>query len=275
MERFILCPPDYFQVTKAINDFMKGNEGSVDPKVARTEFDGLVGTLRAIGANVDLLTPTPGLTDQVFMSDPGVTVDQSFFRSSFRNALRQPEAEPMVEYMRGKAYDVQNLPEGLAWEGNGDSLFILNEQGCVDGYLLGGYGIRSDLESQEYLAAQLGLRLIPFEMKEPYFHLDTCLCSLPGRFFVTYPGGYGDDSYKALCELTDRENIYIADEKEAMDFNINVVVCGKDLIAAAMSTRMSEWLCAKGFTVHISPVPSFLKSGGGPKCMTHKLYRRC
>jgi N-dimethylarginine dimethylaminohydrolase len=52
--RYVMCPPQHFGVLYEINPWMS-REVTVDPDRALAQWDGLVATLRAAGAEIDVM----------------------------------------------------------------------------------------------------------------------------------------------------------------------------------------------------------------------------
>ena len=88
---FLLCPPDHFAVAYEINPYMH-REVHPDLDLARAQFDGLVDTLRAAGALVDLLEPVDGLPDIVFTANAGIVDGGRFVPSRFLHPERQGDS---------------------------------------------------------------------------------------------------------------------------------------------------------------------------------------
>jgi N-dimethylarginine dimethylaminohydrolase len=82
--RFLVCPPDHFTVAYEINPYMH-RQVHPDLDRARSQFDGLVTTLRTAGASVEMLEPVDGLPDLVFTANAGIVDGERFVTSRFRH----------------------------------------------------------------------------------------------------------------------------------------------------------------------------------------------
>jgi N-dimethylarginine dimethylaminohydrolase len=69
--RYLMCPPRHFGVLYEINPWMS-REVSVDPERALAEWEGLVATLEAAGAEVVVMEPEADVPDLVFTANAGV-----------------------------------------------------------------------------------------------------------------------------------------------------------------------------------------------------------
>ena len=82
-----MCPPEHFGVLYEINPWMH-REVTVDLDRARDQWEGLVSTLEAAGAEVERLEPQPALPDLVFTANAGMVNDGRFVPSRFRHPER-------------------------------------------------------------------------------------------------------------------------------------------------------------------------------------------
>src|SRR5690606_14066925 len=101
------------------------------------------------------------------------------------------------EWFQANGFRAQSLPEGLFFEGAGDALF------CGE-TLFGGYIIRSDARALQWVAAEIGCRVLPLQLVDPhYYHLDTCFCPLSPGVAVWYPPAFDDYARTAVQQHVD------------------------------------------------------------------------
>lgn len=275
MTIFYMCRPDFFQIEYAINPYMEGVIGTVDKAEARHQWDALCKEIEGSGCTVRVHEPTKGLPDQVFMSDPGLTLGNTFYVSQFGTPQRAPEAELFRARMQADGFIVVDLPEGMTWEGNGELLVEMEEDGTVGSCLLGGWGIRSKPEAHKWIANHAGLDILTFELTDSrFYHIDTCLVSLPGKNIAYFPPALTPSDRKALMDRYSKENLYELSESEVEGFSLNAVIAGRKVIANSIHGGFRDWLISKEFTPVECPVSEFLKGGGSTKCMSHRVYRR-
>jgi len=166
-----MCPPEHFGVLYEINPWMH-REVKVDVDRARTQWDGLVATLRRAGAEAELLEPHPDLLDLAFTANAGVVNGSQFVPSRFRHPERQPEVPHYVRWFNEHGFTVDELPDGLHHEGAGDALPF----GPV---LLSGYRYRSDAAAHAALSRLTGAAVRAVELVDPrLYHLDLTFCPL-------------------------------------------------------------------------------------------------
>src|SRR2546423_7619819 len=73
VRRFLLGRPDHFAVGEEINPWMDGASQPCPDRVM-AEWNGLLLTLQALGAAVEVVPACPGLTDLVFVRDAALVL---------------------------------------------------------------------------------------------------------------------------------------------------------------------------------------------------------
>ena len=86
---YLMCSPEHFAVTYAINPWMRPNV-AVDVERALAQWNALRRTYRDLGHRVDLLDPVPGLPDMVYAANGATVVDGVVYGARFR--LRRARA---------------------------------------------------------------------------------------------------------------------------------------------------------------------------------------
>lgn len=267
--RFLLCPPDWFDVAYEINPHMH-LQVVPDPDRARAQFEGLVAALEAAGAELELLAPRPGLPDLVFTANAGL-VDvgagdrPTFVPGRFRHPERQPETPVDVAWFAEHGFAVRYLPGDDPWEGAGDALPVGG--GERPAVVLAGYRTRSAVGAHRALSAVLGVPVRSVELvDERYYHLDLVLCPLDDRRALVAPQGL--DRYGcAVVAAAVPEPLWLEDD-EAAAFCANSVVVGDRIVMPACTRRLGRLLEAAGLCVTVAPVGEFEKAGGGCRCLT-------
>src|SRR5262245_48236105 len=264
--RFLLCPPDFYQVDYVINPWMEGNIHKSSPDTAAGQWQQLCRLLEE-HAQVDRITPQPGLPDMVFTANAGVTVGQKFVLSRFLHKERQGEQGHFKKWFKNHAFEVFELPPDLPFEGAGDAL--LDRDGAC---LWAGYGFRSELDSHPLVAQWLDIEVISLRLIDPrFYHLDTCFCPLQGGSLLYYPQAFDAHSNRLIEQRIPEEKRIAVREADAVNFACNAVNVGKLVFANQMSLELRERLGVAGFQVIESPLTEFMKSGGGAKCLTLRL----
>ena len=258
----LMCPPDHYGIEYEINPWMSRGRQS-DPGQSRSQWHALHALLLSLGVDVRLMEAMPGLPDLVFTANAGLVWRDRVFLSRFRFAARQGETPVDDQWFRGHEFDTIDLPEYWFFEGAGDALF------CGE-TLYGGYLIRSDASAMQWLAGEMGCRVIPLQLIDPhYYHLDTCFCPLSPSEAIYHPAAFDDYARRAL--LVNVPNLIAVDPDEAARFACNAVVVGKHVVLNTGCPKLERKLAAQGYMPHSTELGEFIKAGGSAKCLTLRL----
>jgi arginine dihydrolase len=262
--RYLMCPPRHFGVLYEINPWMS-REVSVDPEQALVQWEGLVATLEAAGAEVVVMEPEADVPDLVFTANAGVVNGGQFVPSHFRHPERRPETPINAAWFAKRGWRVDHLPPELDHEGAGDALPFMPEDGRP--VLLSGYSFRSDAGAATHLSTLLKCPVRPIELVDPrLYHVDLTFCPLDSRRAIVAPLGW--DAYgRKVVEALVPEPLVLSDD-ETLSFCANSVVVGTTIVMPAVPPRVGRQLEAWGFTVVGCKIDEFLKAGGGCRCLT-------
>lgn len=264
-----MCAPDHFGVEYVINPWMDGNLGQVSP-AAREQWDGLYRLLsETLDTSVDLVPPQPSLPDMVFTANAGLVHGEVAVPSRFRHPERQGEEPHFRQWFEANGFTLRDLPEGLAFEGEGDALFDFTPEErlwAADGY-------RTDVATHPHLAALLDVEVVSLKLVDAhYYHLDTCFAPLPRGHFLWYPPAFDTASQETIRERIPEVNRLALSETDAAAFACNAIPVGKEaIILNAASPSLSSWLRERGFTIYPAPLTEFMKAGGSAKCLVLRL----
>ena len=257
--RFLMCPPEHFAVLYEINPWMH-REVAVDLERARAQWDGLVSSLEAAGAGIDILEPHPGLPDLVFTANAGTLNGYRFVPSRFRHPERRGEVPHYVEWFTTHGWSIVDLPDDVSHEGAGDALPFGHG-------FFSGYRFRSDAASHVALSRQLGTEVRPIELVDPrLYHFDLSFCPLDAGRAMVVPDAW--DSYGRRVVESAVDEMLVLEPAEASAFCANSVVVGTTVVMPACPLRVGRQLEAWGFDVVVADVSEFLKAGGGCRCLT-------
>ncbi|TAK14711.1 MAG: amidinotransferase [Anaerolineae bacterium] len=260
---FYLCPPTYYQVEYAINDWMDLNN-KVDHALAEAQWQELYALYQSLGVQVTLLEPLPGIPELVFPGDSIFLYGQHAVMSKFRHAERDPEVEPKAAWFGERGFTLHRLPEGMHFEGNAE-LIRWNDR------FFGGHGVRSDAEAYPYLSKLLNIEILPLRLKPPFFHLDVLVLPLDSETVAFVPEAFDRES----CELIQAEvpNAIPVGLEEARQLGCNSMVVGDTVIMSTpRAPKFAAALEASGFKTIQLDLTEFYKSGGGVKCLTLEQY---
>ena len=265
---YLMCRPEYFTVSYAINPFMHPDEPT-DTALAVRQWDALRDVYRGLGHEVEFLAPVPGLVDMVFAANGGFTVDGRAYLASFAYPERRPEADSFRAWFAAHGFETHE-PASVN-EGEGDFAF-------AGGVILAGHGFRSTADSHTELARVFGREVLSLRLvDERFYHLDVALTVLDsaatgGPARIAYLPSAFDEAGQAL--LAERfPGSIIVSEREAAILALNSVSDGRNVVVAQDAHDYIAALAGAGY----NPVPvdlsELLKSGGGVKCVSQELRR--
>jgi N-dimethylarginine dimethylaminohydrolase len=282
MERnphFMMCQPRHFAVTYAINPWMDPQSWARGHRnlttAAAQEWRRLHATLRDLGARIELVPPVADLPDLVFTANSAVVLDGTALLARFRHPERQGE-EPHYEaafrslQAHGLVDAVRKLPDDIVLEGAGDCVWDGSRQ-----LFWMGYGPRSSNAAVPVVADTFGVDVVALELADArFYHMDTALRPLPGGEVIYFPAAFSAQSLRAIRDRVaadDRIEIAIED---AGRLAANAVCVGDAVVTSECSETLRDVLRERGYRVVATPLPSFLRSGGGAFCLTLRLDQR-
>jgi N-dimethylarginine dimethylaminohydrolase len=259
--RYLMCPPEYFAVTYAINPWMRPGEPA-DAATALRQWAALRQVYTDLGHDVRTIEPVPGLPDMVFAANGATVVAGTVLGARFRYPQRAAEAGAYLRWFRAGGYPRVLTPR-LVNEGEGDIVYT----GRV---LLAGHGFRSDEAAGTELAEVFGLPVVSLRLTDPrYYHLDTALCVLDQDTVMYYPAAF-DDAARAAIAAQFAELIEAKDE-DAEVLGLNAVSDGRHVVLPVQARSLAARLRERGFEPVGVDMSEVLKGGGGPKCCTLEL----
>jgi N-dimethylarginine dimethylaminohydrolase len=261
IRRYLMCPPEHFAVTYAINPWMHPDEPTDNARAMR-QWAELRQVYLGLGHDVQTIDPVAGLPDMVFAANGATVVDGKVLGARFRYPQRAAEASAYLDWFRAGGYaDVRAA--GHVHEGEGDILFTGRA-------LLAGYGFRSDPAAAGELAALFGRPVVSLRLVDPrYYHLDTALCVLDGDTAMYYPAAFDDAGRAALAEHF--AELIEAKDEDAEVLGLNAVSDGRHVVLPSQARGLAAQLRERGFATVGVDLSELRKGGGGPKCCTLEL----
>ncbi len=259
--RYLLCPPEHFDVTYAINPWMDPAV-PVDRARAIAQWHGLRETYLWLGHDVVTIDAAVGLPDMVFAANGGVVVDGVAIGASFVHPERMPEADLYRDHLLAAGIPVVHTTTHTN-EGEGDLL-------VAGDVILAGTGFRTDRRSHAEVARLTGHEVVTLLLVDPrYYHLDTALTVLDDHTIAYLPEAFDRDSRRVLQDRY--PDAIISSAEDAAVLGLNAVSDGRHVVLPTEAEGLAAALAGRGFV----PVPVELselrKSGGGPKCCTLEL----
>lgn len=267
--RYLMCRPDHFTVSYTINPWMEPRNPT-DTAKAVAQWQTLYDTYVALGHDVELIDPVPGLPDMVYTANGGFVIDGTALGVRFRVDERRGEERPFMDWFARHGFDVVEPVE--VQEGEGDFLLV----GDV---ILAGTGFRSVGDSHREVAEVFGREVVSLRLIDPrFYHLDTAISVLDpvegaggvAQANIAYlPTAFDDASRRVLAERYP-DAIQVSDADGAV-FGLNSASDGYNVFISPRATGFEAQLRARGY----NPVPvdlsELLLGGGGIKCCTLEL----
>ena len=267
--RYLMCPPEHYDIDYVINPWMRGNIHEVDRQTAARQWQHLFNTVRQ-HARVEPMTPAPAWPDMVFTANAGLVLQETVILSNFHHAERQGEQPHFLRWFEDRGYTVRKLPPGITFEGAGDAL--LDRAGR---WLWAGYGFRTALEAHPLLAELLDIEVLSLHLVDSrFYHLDTCFCPLSNGYLLYYPGAFDTYSNRTIEMRVPADKRIAIAEADALNFACNAVEIEGTLVVNKVSANLRANLEEKGFTVVEVDLTQFIKAGGAAKCLTLRLTER-
>ena len=259
--RYLMCPPEHFAVTYAINPWMTPDQPT-DRARAMRQWARLRQVYLDLGHEVRTIAPVPGLPDMVFAANGGTVAGGKVLGARFRYPQRAGEAAAYLDWFAADGFAEVRVPEHVH-EGEGDILFAGDR-------LLAGYGFRSDQAVAAELTHLFGLPVVSLRLTDPrFYHLDTALCVLDADTAMYYPAAF-DDAGRAALAARFTELIEVKDE-DAEVLGLNAVSDGRHVVLPVQAATLAGQLFQRGFVPVGVDMSELLKGGGGAKCCTLEL----
>lgn len=264
--RFLMCPPDHYEVDYVINPWMEGNIHKSSRETAASQWQALCNLLEK-EAQVDRIPAAAGLPDMVFTANAGLVLGKKFVLSRFLPRERQGEEPLFKKWFKKQGFEIFELPPDLPFEGAGDAL--LDRTRAI---LWAGYGFRSELAAHPQLAQWLDIEVVSLRLVDPrFYHLDTCFCPLENGALLYYPPAFDAYSNRLIEQRIPAEMRIAAGETDAVRFACNAISVGRRVFFNQAGADLVQRLAAAGFETVETPLNEFLKAGGGAKCLTLRL----
>jgi N-dimethylarginine dimethylaminohydrolase len=236
------------------------------------------------------LLPTPpgqDLQDLLYTANLGIVLDHlpdknTVVISNFTSAPRRGETPLGVKFFQDMGYDVHVAPARFEGEAELKHLY--------DNVYVGGYGIRSERETYDWMEEKFDMKVIKLREVEPYlYHLDCSIFPITRENALVCTEVF---SKKELAELGKHTNIIPVTADEAFtgicnsvrlpnqvlnSSNIHELKVGtEDYKFELQKNRKLEDIAANlALEVSYFNLSEFLKSGALLSCMVMHLNRAC
>jgi N-dimethylarginine dimethylaminohydrolase len=259
--RYLMCRPEHFEVSYAINPWMDVTR-PVDRDLAVRQWESLRETYLSLGHEVQLIDPEPGLPDMVFAANGGLVVGGRAIGARFTHPERLAEGPAYYKWLAGAGLD--EVVEPLAVnEGEGDFL-------VVGDLVLAGTGFRTDPRAHGEVQEYFGRPVVSLQLVDPrFYHLDTALAVLDDSNVAYLPEAFSPGSLAVLRRMF--PDAVLASEADAVVLGLNAVSDGRHVVLPAQASGLAEQLRARGYEPVGVDLSELLKAGGSVKCCTMEL----
>jgi arginine dihydrolase len=275
--RLLMCAPDHFAVSYAINPWMDPTSWARDNRAhaaAAREWADLCRTLSAHGAEIDLVPSVPGLPDLVFTANAAVVLDRQVLLARFRHPERQREETHFEAAFRslqahGLVDTVRKLPDDVVLEGAGDCVWDETRK-----LFWMGHGPRSDAAARHAVADMFGQDVVALELADArFYHMDTALSALPRGEVMYLPDAFTKAGRAAIRQRVAPDQRIEIGSGDGCRLAANAVCLGDAVVMSGCGERLRAELAERGYRAVTTPLPSFLRSGGSAFCLTLRLDR--
>ncbi|MFB7874697.1 MULTISPECIES: dimethylargininase [unclassified Nocardia] len=262
--RYVMCRPDHFAVTYAINPWMNPAE-PVDRPRALAQWEILRAVLEEHGHSVETVPGEPGLPDMVFAANSGIVIGGHALSARFAHPERAAEGPAFHRWFAAR--ELRELAAAIETnEGEGDFTFAGTR-------ILAGSGFRCSVAAHTEVERFFGVPVVSLELVDPrFYHLDTALMVLDDTTIAYYPAAFSPASRQVLATLY--PDAIRAAEADALSFGLNGVSDGHHVFLDPGATGLAAALRDRGY----APVPvdmsELRKGGGGVKCCVLELHSR-
>jgi N-dimethylarginine dimethylaminohydrolase len=225
------------------------------------------------------------LQDLVFTANLGVVLEHVPDRevvvlSNFSSAPRCGETPIGVEFFRALKYDVHVAP--ACFEGEAELKHLR------DNVYIGGYGLRSDLATYDWMEREFGMKVIRVRMRDPYlYHLDCSVFPLTEESTLVCTDLYEPQE---LAEIARYTNIVDVSVDHAYSGICNSVRVGGTVLNASnlhelrsgtedyreelsKNRRLEDIAAELAMEVSYFNLSEYMKGGGLLSCMVMNLNR--
>lgn len=267
--RYLMCRPEYFTVSYRINPWMEPSLPT-DTGKALAQWQTLYDTYLALGHEIELIDPVPGLPDMVYTANGGFVIDGRALGVKFRVDERRGEERPFMDWFAAHGFEV--VEPRAVQEGEGDFLLVGDT-------ILAGSGFRSDPSSHREVSEVFDREVVSLTLVDPrFYHLDTAISVLDpvqgeggvAAATIAYLPSAFDDASRTVLERRFPDAIRVSDDDGAV-FGLNSASDGLHVLLSPRATGFAEQLRERGYRPIPIDLSELLLGGGGIKCCTLEL----
>ena len=238
------------------------------------------------GQSLVYLLPSEGnLQDQVYVANlglqlPHITDSNKILLSNFTSDPRKGEEWVGKHFFDMMGYDTHISPH--KWEGEADIKYL------YDNVYIGGYGIRSNIKSYEWMEKEFDMNIIKVAMTDEYlYHLDCSIFPLNTDQTLVCTELYDPEEIRAIEQHTEIIDVDVEDALGGMTNSVrmgNMILCASNISEMKKSheyyegevhkIKSLEKICSDaGMEPVIFNLSEYMKSGAMLSCMVMHLNR--
>ena len=234
---------------------------------------------------VHLLPSEGNYQDQVYVANlglqlPHITDSNKILLSNFTSEPRKGEEWAGKHFFEAMGYDTHISPH--KWEGEADIKYL------YDNVYIGGYGIRSNIRSYEWMEEQFNMNIIKVAMTDEYlYHLDCSIFPLNTDQTLVCTELYDPEEIRAIEQHTEIIDVDVEDALGGMTNSVrmgNMILCASNISELKKSheyyegevhkIKSLEKICSDaGMEPVIFNLSEYMKSGAMLSCMVMHLNR--
>ena len=239
------------------------------------------------GSALVYLLPSQGndLQDQVYVANLGIQLshikdENVILLSNFTSEPRQGEEWVGKSFFESMNYNTYISPR--KWEGEADLKYLR------DNVYIGGYGIRSEIETYEWMQEQFNMDIVKLQMVDEYlYHLDCSIFPINNFETMICTELYDPSEIKILSEYTDIIDISVDDAYSGITNSVrmgNMILCASNISELKKTheyydheknkINTLEKICSdRGMEPVIFNLSEYMKSGAMLSCCVMHLNR--
>jgi N-dimethylarginine dimethylaminohydrolase len=263
---------------------LSDEELSVNKSKAYKQFMDLYNFM-ACNSLVYLLPSEGNLQDQVYVANLGIYLphvknENHIILSNFTSDPRKGEELVGEKFFNQMGYQTTISP--YKWEGEADLKYL------YDNVYIGGYGIRSNIKTYEWMEKEYGANIIKVAMTDEYlYHLDCSIFTLNSEQTLICTELFDESEIKEIEKYTDIINIDVDDALGGLTNSVrmgNMVMCASNISemkktdqyyeSEVHKLKTLEKICSNaGMEPVIFNLSEYMKSGAMLSCMVMHLNR--
>ena len=234
---------------------------------------------------VNVLPSEGNFQDLVYVANIGIHLPHikdanHIILSNFTSPPRQGEENVGEQYFQQMGYTTHKCP--YKFEGEADLKYL------YDNVYIGGYGIRSDIKSYEWMEKNFDMKIIKVEMVDEYmYHLDCSIFPVNTNSTLVCTELYTPEELEQISYYTDIINVTYNDAMYGMANSVrlgNMILCASNISELKKSSeyyddemhklKSLEKICSDaGMEPVIFNLSEYMKSGAMLSCMVMHLNR--